>query len=146
MSSQERVFLISSVRFCASFGVASAFQCASQCNRTLNCPQVRTNCTHGQALDVCGCCLECAKGENESCNGLYYEFGRCADGLHCVVPVPPGGRLPRESDIGYCTRTSKYGIFILHAYIAQCVYHILSYTCWRLGRKFKNYVGALNTT
>ena len=68
------LFTVSLTCFC----YVASYQCSPECNRPRDCPPAPTNCSFGQAKDACGCCLQCAKGEGEQCNGLYFEFGRCA--------------------------------------------------------------------
>nr|API81348.1 venom toxin [Hemiscorpius lepturus] len=48
------------------------------------CPPPPTNCPVGTVRDVCGCCLVCAKAENEPCGGFPGIFGKCGKGLKCV--------------------------------------------------------------
>jgi len=58
------------------------------CNQ-LTCPTPE-NCSHGTALDQCGCCPVCARGVNEPCGAGAQGPGVCASGLQCVFDARPG--------------------------------------------------------
>ncbi|XP_042908073.1 single insulin-like growth factor-binding domain protein-2 [Parasteatoda tepidariorum] len=57
------------------------------------CPEMEY-CEFGEVPDVCECCFMCAKGEGESCGGMYGLAGTCAWGLYCQAhpkyPQLPG--------------------------------------------------------
>ena len=78
---------------------AAAFQC-EPCDR-FACAPPPDHCLHGHVLDVCDCCLLCAKPENATCQGPFGQFGRCADGLVCMTQPLPGEAVS-EHDLGIC--------------------------------------------
>ena len=59
-----------------------------------------------QVLDVCGCCPECAKAENELCGDNWYWFGRCASGLFCKSNGTSNGFYPAR---GFCSKITQPG-------------------------------------
>lgn len=56
------------------------------CNET-DCAEP-VGCRGGTVPDVCACCTECAKVENESCGGVFGTGGTCDEGLKCVKREP----------------------------------------------------------
>ena len=61
---------------------------AEQCGQEMKCPKCEEppkKCNSGYYIrgPPCGCCLVCAKAENESCGGPGGYKGYCALGLHC---------------------------------------------------------------
>uniref|UniRef100_A0A1W7R951 Venom protein n=1 Tax=Hadrurus spadix TaxID=141984 RepID=A0A1W7R951_9SCOR len=69
--------------FLGIFASAMSLSCL-MCG-TFECPPPPNNCPAGLVKDACGCCLVCAKAENESCGGLSNIFGKCGHGLKCVL-------------------------------------------------------------
>ena len=53
------------------------------------CPNTDT-CIGGTVRDICGCCMVCARGFNETCGGRFGMLGKCGPGLRCVVTVETG--------------------------------------------------------
>lgn len=68
------------------------------CNQ-LTCDNA-VNCSNGEVLDQCGCCMVCARGKGETC-GAGRAWGVCAKGLQCVVSARPGDLVTGE-DQGIC--------------------------------------------
>ncbi|XP_068203247.1 single insulin-like growth factor-binding domain protein-2 [Palaemon carinicauda] len=65
------------------------------------------SCNWGLALDMCGCCYVCAKGEGEKCGGQWGWHGRCGRGLYCrVAPTPTTHSRPHTvyDNTGTCVR------------------------------------------
>ena len=63
------------------------FKCYSDCSR-YNCKKakdVRDSCPGGLVYGVCGCCLHCAKQENQECGAFKNAKGICDVGLYCDV-------------------------------------------------------------
>ena len=44
----------------------------------------QATCRGGKVLDICGCCMICAKVEGEACGGQWRNQGRCDTHLACV--------------------------------------------------------------
>ncbi|XP_047489004.1 uncharacterized protein LOC125039247 [Penaeus chinensis] len=64
---------------------AGPMECGSRTGQ--GCEQsivVGMNCAHGTYVDMCNMC-QCAKGPNETCGGVWSEYGRCTAKLHCFV-------------------------------------------------------------
>ena len=67
------------------FHGASALSC-DFCDRS-SCVN-QTSCPGGMVLDVCHCCLVCARGLNQSCGGAFGILGKCDRNLHCFIRNP----------------------------------------------------------
>jgi len=65
---------------------ANALSCFGPCNSE-DCPEVQCAEGVGKRWDVCGCCMECAKAEGETCGGLWDTNGYCDEGLTCAAPI-----------------------------------------------------------
>ncbi|GFR81047.1 cysteine-rich motor neuron 1 protein [Elysia marginata] len=64
---------------------ASALSC-DICDRS-KCTNI-TDCPGGMVLDVCHCCMLCARVANESCGGTFGILGKCDRNLHCFIRHP----------------------------------------------------------
>ncbi|XP_028409169.1 agrin-like [Dendronephthya gigantea] len=75
------------------------------CQNTV-CDTDVSKCKDGVVKDNCGCCKVCARGEGETCGGLFYNHGKCGEGLHCVRRRPNSVKILGENDIvsGVCER------------------------------------------
>ena len=60
----------------------------------------------GVVRDVCGCCDVCARGEGESCGGLFHNHGKCGNNLNCVRRRPNSVKILGDNDVisGVCER------------------------------------------
>lgn len=47
-----------------------------------------TDCPGGTVLDVCHCCMQCARGLNQTCGGTFGILGKCDRNLHCFIRYP----------------------------------------------------------
>lgn len=64
------------------------------------------NCSYGEVLDPCGCCMVCARGKGESCGGgRSRRGGVCAKGLQCVINAKPGDLVTGDEQ-GTCQEIS----------------------------------------
>ena len=59
------------------------------------------NCSHGQVLDRCGCCMECARGLHEQCGGGPHGPGVCGVGLQCDINAQTGDVITGK-ELGVC--------------------------------------------
>ena len=64
----------------------------------------------GTVKDACGCCDVCARGEGESCGGLFYNHGKCGNGLNCVRRRPNSVKVLGENDLvsGVCEKGTYF--------------------------------------
>lgn len=88
---------------------AGAVSCAP-CGAPADCPG-ELQCGGGTTPDLCGCCLECARGAGEACGGPYFVEGRCDEGLVCVI-APVAGRPVSGQEVGVCRGKSAPVAFI----------------------------------
>ncbi|CAB3982045.1 cysteine-rich motor neuron 1 -like isoform X2 [Paramuricea clavata] len=65
-----------------------------------------SKCKDGIAKDTCGCCDVCARGEGESCGGLFHNHGKCGNGLKCIRRRANSVKVLGENDLvsGVCER------------------------------------------
>jgi len=99
------------VVWCRLLPSATALQCAG-CGSKRDCPSV-VDCPGGAVPDVCGCCLQCARVENQTCGGRYTSDGRCDEGLVCVITPRPGAVITGE-EVGICRGTIVLLKLVLH--------------------------------
>uniref|UniRef100_A0A224XET6 Putative venom gland protein n=1 Tax=Megacormus gertschi TaxID=1843536 RepID=A0A224XET6_9SCOR len=91
--------LISFVVLGGVFLAALALDCR-ECG-TYECQPPPNNCPVGTVTDLCDCCLECGKAENEECGGTWDMNGKCGTGLKCIKDAEPYGD-------GICRKSSDY--------------------------------------
>merc|ERR1711976_125381 len=76
-SNMIRLLLI--IASCVALGSALSCNCGAAPCQTPVC------CDSGfYTLDECGCCLTCAKAEDQECGGPFRIAGQCAAGLRCL--------------------------------------------------------------
>ena len=66
----------------------------------------------GLTMDVCGCCIECAKDVGQKCGGLWGMDGSCGENLECIKPRKwkrgdLTEQMPYEFESGICRAQSK---------------------------------------
>ncbi|KAG8434280.1 hypothetical protein GDO86_012599 [Hymenochirus boettgeri] len=71
----------------------------SPCNET-TCPPILFGCGSYRAIDPCGCCEHCARGNMEPCGGKNWEIGYCNRDLQCMAITGKG--LVQIPMIGIC--------------------------------------------
>ena len=67
------------------FQMTSALSC-DICDRS-KCTNI-TGCPGGMVLDVCHCCMECARVLHQTCGGIFGILGKCDRNLHCFIRHP----------------------------------------------------------
>ncbi|XP_032811712.2 cysteine-rich motor neuron 1 protein-like [Petromyzon marinus] len=82
----------------ASVGPRSTAALTCVCNRA-SCAEPR-GCRGSAVLDVCRCCLVCARQAGETCGGTFALHGTCDRGLRCAAPTTPSAVFGFEP--GYC--------------------------------------------
>eukprot|EP00079_Xenopus_tropicalis_P016887 XP_004916243.1 PREDICTED: cysteine-rich motor neuron 1 protein-like [Xenopus tropicalis] len=75
-----------------------AYNCTS-CEET-TCPPILFGCGSNRAIDPCGCCEHCARGNMQPCGGENWEIGYCNNGLKCAAVNGTG--LVEIPNIGIC--------------------------------------------
>lgn len=83
--------------------------CPSHCDKSM-CPSMPKDCTTGQVMDHCNCCLVCASGEGEACGGVG-KLGDpvCGESLECSVTGGVGfsATVRRRGKHGICVCKSS---------------------------------------
>ena len=71
--------------YCVNMLLLVTAQLTSRLDDAPPCVQTPQCCDSGfYTLDVCGCCLTCAKPEGAVCGGPFRIAGQCAAGLRCL--------------------------------------------------------------
>jgi hypothetical protein len=83
--------------------------------------------------DSCGCCDVCARSEGETCGGLFYNHGKCGNGLNCVRRRANSVKVLGENDLvsGVCERGEYLAIFHIQQHLICNLQTILKYSYCR---------------
>lgn len=109
---------------CLDYVGVNVFFCFLLCDKSVCFEFI--GCFWGKMLDVCGCCEVCGLDFNVICGGLFGVYGRCGEGLECVLFFEVGGCI-WGSVIGICWGKLVGGLLIL------CFVNWLKYMLFILG-------------